>query len=99
MSGGHFQYEQYKINYIADEIERLIESNDSTEKDDFGYERGRHYRPEVIAEFKKAVEVLRIAQVYAQEIDWLVCDDSGQDSFLKSLKFELAKLKLNGGEE
>ena len=97
MSGGRFQYEQYKIGYIADEIEHLIESNNSTDKDEFGYERGRGYRPEVIAEFKKAVKALRIAQVYAQRVDWLVSDDDGEDSFLSRLPEDLKE--LNGGKE
>jgi hypothetical protein len=26
MSGGHFQYEQYKISQIADEVEQIIRS-------------------------------------------------------------------------
>ena len=31
MSGGHFNYKQYEIGYIADEVEQLIITNDSTE--------------------------------------------------------------------
>ena len=27
MSGGRFDYDQYKIGYIADEIEKIIERN------------------------------------------------------------------------
>ena len=27
MSGGHFDYEQYKLEQIADSIERIIEGN------------------------------------------------------------------------
>ena len=29
MSGGHFNYDQYKIGYIADEVEQLIRDNGS----------------------------------------------------------------------
>ena len=37
MSGGHFNYDQYKIGYIADEVEQLIITNGSEEKDEWGY--------------------------------------------------------------
>ena len=32
MSGGHFDYKQYEIENIADEIEQIILNNDSEEK-------------------------------------------------------------------
>ena len=34
MSGGHFEYAQYHIGEIADSIEELVRTNDSTEKDE-----------------------------------------------------------------
>ncbi len=36
MSGGYFQYEQYKIQYIADSIQTLIDNNDSQERNEWG---------------------------------------------------------------
>jgi hypothetical protein len=36
MSGGHFQYKQWEIGNIADEVEQLILTNDSEEKDEWG---------------------------------------------------------------
>jgi hypothetical protein len=92
MSGGHFQYKQWEIGNIADEVEQLILTNDSEELDEWGYRKGSHFTPETIAEFKKGLTVLRQAFVYAQRIDWLVSGDDGEDSFLRRLKLELEKI-------
>lgn len=53
----------------------------------------REYSKEVIEEFKKGVEYLKIAYIYAQRIDWLLSDDDGEENFLKRLKNELNELK------
>lgn len=92
MSGGHFQYKQWEIAHIADEIEQLILDNDSKEKDQFGDYIGYNYNPDTINEFKTALETLRKAYVYTQRIDWLVCGDDGEDSFHNRLKKDLEKL-------
>ena len=82
MSGGHFDYDQYKIGDIADSIEQLI-FDDSEDSD------GR-YSDETISEFRTALRLLRRAQIYAQRIDWLVSCDDGEESFHKRLAFDLA---------
>ena len=92
MSGGHFQYKQWEISNIADEVEQLILTNDSEEKDEWGDRKGYHYTPETIEEFKKGLVLLRQVYVYAQRIDWLVSGDDGEDSFHRRLKIELEKL-------
>ena len=92
MSGGHFQYKQWEISNIADEVEQLILTNDSEELNQWGDRKGYQYTPETIEEFKKGLVLLRQAYVYAQRIDWLVSGDDGEDSFHSRLKFELEKL-------
>lgn len=92
MSGGHFQYKQWEIGNIADEVEQLIITNDSEELDRWGDRKGCHFNPETIEEFKKGLILLRQAYVYAQRIDWLVSGDDGEDSFHSRLKFELDKI-------
>jgi hypothetical protein len=92
MSGGHFQYQQYKLIEIADQIEGLIYTNDSDEKNRWGDTIGAHYRRETIRDFEKAVELLKRAHVYVQRIDWLVSGDDSEDSFHSRLKTELDKL-------
>lgn len=89
MSGGHFDYQQYKIGYIADEIEHLINTNDSTEPDQYGGTKGYHYSPETIAKFQEAVVLLRLAAIAAQRIDWLVSGDDGEETFRKRFDEEM----------
>ena len=91
MSGGHFNYDQYKIDQIADDIQLLIDTNDSTEHDQYGDPLGRRYSPEIIQQFRDAIVALRRAQVYAQRIDWLVSGDDGPDSFVERLAEELGR--------
>ena len=97
MSGGHFNYKQYDIGHIADEVEQIIIDNDSNEEDEYGDIEGYHFTPEIIDEFKQGLKILRQAQVYAQRIDWLVSGDDGLDSFLKRLQHDLKQLENNNG--
>jgi hypothetical protein len=92
MRGGHFNYKQWEIGNIADEVEQLILDNDSEELDQWGDRKGSHFTPETIAEFKKGLTVLRQSHVYAQRIDWLVSGDDGEDSFHRRLINDLEKL-------
>jgi hypothetical protein len=92
MSGGHFQYKQWEIGNIADEVEQLIIDNDSEELDHYGDRKGCSYSQETIEEFKKALVTLRQAHIYTQRIDWLVSCDDGEDSFHRRLKQDMEKL-------
>jgi hypothetical protein len=92
MSGGHFQYKQYEIGHIADEIEQIILNNDSEEVDSYGYTKGYAFSPETIEEFKYARLLLLRAQIYAQRVDWLVSCDDGEDSFHSRLEKDLDAL-------
>ena len=88
MSGGHFDYQQYRMNDIATEIENLIKNNEK--EDEWGH--ANNYSEETIVEFKKGVELLKRAQVYAQRIDWLVSGDDGEECFHRRLKEDLEEL-------
>jgi len=88
MSGGHFDYKQYEIENIADEIGQIILDNDSEEKDDWG-DKGHHYSAETIEQFKIAIEHLRKAKVYLHRIDWLLSSDDDENSFHERLFEEL----------
>ena len=109
MSGGHFDYDQYKIGYIADSIERLVLNNGRKKtreelkeegwRDPEWYEKYPedlyHYRypDNVVEKFKEGIRILRESQVYAQRIDWLVSGDDGVESFLSRLNDDLEKAK------
>jgi hypothetical protein len=81
MSGGHFEYQQYRIEDIARGIEELVASNDDESLNEWGDRRGRGYSAETIEKFKTAVDTLRKAAIMAQRVDWLVSGDDGEDSF------------------
>lgn len=169
MSGGHFDYAQYRIDDIIDSIEREIEDatkerpplvtkvgvsvKEIVEKghyryvnnrfDSFGeairyysnntkykvieqdektllvedifscelyevkcytyeeYADGEYYpdyTEETINEFRKGVEILKMARIYAQRIDWLLSCDDGEESFHRRLNEELKQLKHNSDE-
>lgn len=108
MSGGHFDYDQYRIGYIADSIEKEIEKNgrektpqeikdenwhDPNWYDEYPEDKFYYkYPDEVIEKFKTAVVKLREAQIYAHRIDWLISGDDGEESFIKRLNKDLSNL-------
>ncbi len=63
MSGGHLDYQHYRIEDIAREIQHLIESNDDDSIDEFDQRRGYCFPPEIIARFDEAVYTLNRAGV------------------------------------
>lgn len=79
MSGGHFDYSQYRLEDIASEIDRYIKNNE------YGYSL------ETLNEFKVAARKLREAAIYAQRIDWLLSGDDGEDTFHQRLIEDLGK--------
>ena len=109
MSGGHWDYMQYRFTDVVDDIERLIEQNGKPKtEEELKEERWNdndwnekytedlnhyEYPQEVIEQFKKAAEAIKIAQVYMQRMDWLLSGDDGEDTFLERLKQDLQKHK------
>lgn len=85
MSGGKFDYKQYSIDYIVDEIDQIIRTNEEKE--------WYQYSNNTINEFKKGIELLKKAAVYAQRIDWLVSGDDGEERFHERLKEDLKELE------
>lgn len=80
MSGGHFDFRQSYCDYIAEDIQNLIEN------------RADEFPEDVIERFKEAVTTLRRAYVMAQRIDWLISGDDGVDSFRRRWEEDLSKL-------
>ena len=109
MSGGRFDYNQYKIREIAESIESEIyrsgrkktkeELREESWRDSSWYDKYpedlKHYEypPEVIEEFKTGVKLLKQAAVYAQRIDWLLSGDDGDETFLERLEEDLKEIK------
>lgn len=81
MSGGYFDYEEREIREIANKVEFLISTNDNR--------NGKKYSNETIDKFKFALKTLRQAEKMVRRIDYLVCDDDGEDTFNKQWEKEL----------
>ena len=47
------------------------------------------YSKETLDEFRKGLDILNKAYIYAQRIDWLLSGDDGEESFHKRLKEDL----------
>jgi hypothetical protein len=99
MSGGYFDYQQYRISQIADDIKLLIENNNSIELNEWGDRIGRNYPPEIIQHFQDAVVHLKMAFVYVQRIDWLVSGDDGEEGFQNCLQKDLMDLERTSNDQ
>ncbi|MEW6095060.1 MAG: hypothetical protein AB1567_00845 [bacterium] len=99
MSGGHFDYQQFRLEEIATEIQKLIDNNDSDLLDEYSNLVGRHYSPETIEKFKEAVRLLAIAEIYVTRIDYLLSGDDNEESFHRRLKEDLKEVIETGRGE
>ena len=105
MSGGRFDYKQWHIGNIADNIEQeVILSGKPIPRNRWDYFMRREYEethkqpmnyayPEsVLRRMEEAVYALKRAAIYAQRTDYLLSGDDSEKSFEERLKKELAEL-------
>lgn len=85
MSGGKFDYVQYRIEETAEELGRIIERIENPVPDEFNYE----FSKETIDKFKECYRMLSVGGKILNRIDWLLCDDDGEESFHERLKEDL----------
>ena len=105
MSGGHFEYNQRRIRDIHEQIQEELDQQGREEpiEDAKWYSEeyfNRHqeerfkivYREDIQKIFKEGIEALKIAEIYAQRIDWFLSGDDGEESLISRLKEDLDKL-------
>lgn len=104
MSGGHFSINN--SSSIADELETIVKlaecGNEYGLTDaEFYEEHGcgltdiefyKNLKPETKNKIKEAINILRLASIYTNRIDYLFSDDDGEESFHKRLKEECDQL-------
>jgi len=78
MSGGKFNYKQYQIRYIWEEMEELLYKQKSKK---------------IRKKIKKAIEILKKAEIYTQRIDYYLSGDDNEKSFLHKLTEDLNEFK------
>jgi len=98
MSGGTFDYNQFRIRDIWESIQRELDKQRAEKsEEDLKYSWNKEdttyytYPKEIQEELKKAVKYLKLAEIYAHRIDYLLAGDDGEESFLKRLKEDLEK--------
>jgi hypothetical protein len=84
MSGGHFDYVESRLRDVAEEIQqqRIVATLDN------------QLAPQTLDEFQKAIDLLNVASVYLQRIDYLLSGDDGEDTFHKRLQADLRALNV-----
>ncbi len=80
MSGGHFDYNCFRISEFADELKDEIDTNE--EKDEFG--DARNYSTETLEHLIDCHEVIALAGKLARKVEWLYSGDSGEEDFNKA---------------
>lgn len=105
MSGGAFDYAQFKLQMIIESIKDEVEHNNELPYpnadnpfDEYAnklfHENGdKKWNDDTIEEFKKGLEYLCKAYIYAQRIDWLLSGDDSEESFHKRLKKDLEEIQ------
>ena len=87
MSGGRFNYLQYRLFEIEEEIQNIIDNNDIPDEWGGVYD----YSEETLEKFREAIHTLDRARNMAQRIDYLVSGDDGEESFHKRWKEDVKK--------
>lgn len=85
MSGGHFDYLQYRVSELADHLQAIIESPSE-------YERGVLQDDNVKQAIYDAYEHCRLAFIFAHELDYLISGDTGVDTFKERIIKRLTDL-------
>jgi bacterioferritin (cytochrome b1) len=76
MSGGKFDYKQYTIKDIKEDLEECLKKEVSLS-------------PKVKEVIKKSIITLNLAEIYINKLDFFLSGDIGEEEFLSSLKEEL----------
>lgn len=85
MSGGFFDYKQFHIQYITDELEETIENQKSRlENNDPG-----HYSKEMIEEMERVLKRLKEDYVLIHHLDYLLDGDIDENDYFERIKKDL----------
>jgi hypothetical protein len=78
MSGGYFDYVQYRINDICDSLEKIIKDNP--------YD----YDEKTLDKFRQAFITTEQAYLMIHRIDWLLSCDDSEESFHEQWEQEIS---------
>lgn len=94
MSGGAFEYKQYKIEELIEDMKLLLERVDKEPTDSFECNSLKNYIDDKDS-FKKIVEkninLLKKSYIYTQRLDWFISGDDGEETFYERLEEDFIK--------
>jgi hypothetical protein len=93
MSGGFFNYNQFALQDVVEELEKVIRDNDSNDRDEYGDLIGWGFSPEVIEQLKNTIMLTKVAAVLVHRADYLLSGDDGEESYLKRIQEDMEKLE------
>lgn len=93
MSGGHFEYNCFRISQFAEDLQHELDINCSEERDNYNDPIGSCYEPETIEMLINAQAVIAYAGKISREIEWLYSGDHGEESFRKIVNNIIADIE------
>lgn len=89
MSGGFFDYQQYKIKYLAENIEDLVK--ELNEEDRHIYLKRKQ---ELQKYLEEAIFMLEKAYLIVNNVDYLMADDTSEASCLSRIEKDLKEINI-----
>lgn len=83
MSGGHFDYNCFRITNFAEELQYEIDINDNTTKDSCGDQKGMGFEEKTIERLQEVQKLISQAGKLARTVEYLYSGDHGEESALK----------------
>jgi hypothetical protein len=80
MSGGHFNYDEYRLIEMAESIDILLEQSPH-KMNEYGDRLYYGYNQNTLEEFRKTATMLREAYKRLKRIDYLVSGDDSEYDF------------------
>jgi hypothetical protein len=80
MSGGHFNYNEYRLIEMAESIDALLEQSPH-KMNEYGDGLQYDYNQKTLEEFRKTANMLREAYKRLKRIDYLVSGDDSEYDF------------------
>jgi len=81
MSGGHFDYNCFRISQFADDLQHEIDVNNSTETDNYDMSIGMAFEPETLEMVQRERDIIELAGNLAKETEWLYSGDHGENTY------------------
>ena len=82
MSGGHFDYAQYSLDTIIEDVSESIGEHDYIEK-------------EIDNDLRKVVHYLSLVRIILHRADWYLSGDDGYETYKERLKTDLEEYMRN----